>query len=200
MLAWFSTQDWRAFSPYELFAEMKLMHGDELRLRYLGDLHKPWSGVGHVIKIPDSILSVKHFTQEVCHVQLIIKLWFWGSGEDEHWSNAFERHEKKKEALCHWSLWSVLPRITYKMQKFEKVKWKYSLIMRHAVLPILANLPLTKIKTTETRLLLNSNLMLECLLNVHITSWWILCGNQHLLTGKGECFLSWCDFILWTKN
>ena len=35
------------------------MHGDELRLRYLGDLHKPWSGVGHVIKIPDSILSVE---------------------------------------------------------------------------------------------------------------------------------------------
>ena len=38
------------------FAEMKLMHGDELRVRYLGELHKPWSGVGHVIKIPDSIL------------------------------------------------------------------------------------------------------------------------------------------------
>ena len=37
--------------------EMKLMHGDELRLRYLGELHKPWSGVGHVIKIPDSILD-----------------------------------------------------------------------------------------------------------------------------------------------
>ena len=36
---------------------MKLMHGDELRLRYLGELHKPWSGVGHVIKIPDSILD-----------------------------------------------------------------------------------------------------------------------------------------------
>lgn len=34
--------------------EMKLMHGDELRLRYLGELHKPWSGVGHVIKIPDN--------------------------------------------------------------------------------------------------------------------------------------------------
>lgn len=33
---------------------MRLMHGDELRLRYLGDLHKPWSGVGHVIKIPDN--------------------------------------------------------------------------------------------------------------------------------------------------
>lgn len=39
-----------------MIAEMKLMHGDELRLRYLGELHKPWSGVGHVIKIPDSIL------------------------------------------------------------------------------------------------------------------------------------------------
>lgn len=37
--------------------EMKLMHGDELRLRYQGELHKPWSGVGHVIKIPDSILT-----------------------------------------------------------------------------------------------------------------------------------------------
>lgn len=33
---------------------MKLMHGDELRLRYLGELHKAWSGVGHVIKIPDN--------------------------------------------------------------------------------------------------------------------------------------------------
>ena len=32
------------------------MHGDELRIRYVGELHKAWSGVGHVIKIPDSIL------------------------------------------------------------------------------------------------------------------------------------------------
>lgn len=39
-----------------LSPEMKLMHGDELRIRYMGELHKPWSGVGHVIKIPDSIL------------------------------------------------------------------------------------------------------------------------------------------------
>ena len=34
--------------------EMRLMPGDELRLRYVGDGHKPWSGVGHVIKIPNS--------------------------------------------------------------------------------------------------------------------------------------------------
>ncbi|KAF7991396.1 hypothetical protein HCN44_002958 [Aphidius gifuensis] len=34
--------------------DMKLMHGDELRLRYLGELHKPWIGLGHVIKIPDN--------------------------------------------------------------------------------------------------------------------------------------------------
>ncbi|GFO35773.1 regulator of nonsense transcripts 1 [Plakobranchus ocellatus] len=34
--------------------EMKLMHGDELKLRYIGELQKPWSGVGHVIKIPDN--------------------------------------------------------------------------------------------------------------------------------------------------
>lgn len=35
-------------------SDLKLMHGDELRLRYVGDLKKPWDGVGHVIKIPDN--------------------------------------------------------------------------------------------------------------------------------------------------
>jgi regulator of nonsense transcripts 1 len=34
--------------------EMRLMTGDELRLRYIGEGHKPWSGVGHVIKVPNS--------------------------------------------------------------------------------------------------------------------------------------------------
>lgn len=33
---------------------MRLMHGDELRLKYVGELHEPWSGVGHVIKLPDN--------------------------------------------------------------------------------------------------------------------------------------------------
>ncbi|XP_038115156.1 regulator of nonsense transcripts 1 homolog [Culex quinquefasciatus] len=45
--------------------DMKLMHGDELRLRYNGELHKPWSCVGHVIKVPDNYgedvgLELKH--------------------------------------------------------------------------------------------------------------------------------------------
>lgn len=35
-------------------SDLRLMHGDELRLRYLGECHKPWTGVGHVIKIPDN--------------------------------------------------------------------------------------------------------------------------------------------------
>lgn len=34
--------------------DMKLMHGDELRLRYVGEMHKTWAGVGHVIKVPDN--------------------------------------------------------------------------------------------------------------------------------------------------
>jgi regulator of nonsense transcripts 1 len=34
--------------------EMRLMPGDELRLRYIGEGHRPWSGVGHVIKVPNS--------------------------------------------------------------------------------------------------------------------------------------------------
>ena len=34
--------------------EVRLAVGDELRLRYQGELHKAWEGVGHVIKIPNS--------------------------------------------------------------------------------------------------------------------------------------------------
>lgn len=34
--------------------EVRLAVGDELRLRYQGELHKPWESVGHVIKIPNS--------------------------------------------------------------------------------------------------------------------------------------------------
>lgn len=34
--------------------DMKLMHGDELRLSYVGEMHKPWSSNGHVIKVPDN--------------------------------------------------------------------------------------------------------------------------------------------------
>jgi len=35
--------------------EMRLMSGDELRLRYVGDPSKlTWSGIGHVVKVPNS--------------------------------------------------------------------------------------------------------------------------------------------------
>jgi len=37
--------------------EVRLAVGDELRLRYAGELHKAWEGVGHVIKIPNSMFS-----------------------------------------------------------------------------------------------------------------------------------------------
>ncbi|KAF8891358.1 ATP dependent helicase [Infundibulicybe gibba] len=35
--------------------EVRLAVGDELRLRYAGELHKAWEGVGHVIKIPNNV-------------------------------------------------------------------------------------------------------------------------------------------------
>lgn len=53
---------------------MKLMHGDELRLRYLGDMHKPWNGVGHVIKIPDSILVILYIAVDFFLLWNILKL------------------------------------------------------------------------------------------------------------------------------
>ncbi|KAG5997415.1 hypothetical protein E4U43_002637 [Claviceps pusilla] len=34
--------------------DVKLAVGDEMRLRYNGELHEPWEGVGYVIKIPNS--------------------------------------------------------------------------------------------------------------------------------------------------
>lgn len=37
--------------------EVRLAVGDELRLRYSGEMHSPWEGVGHVIKIPNSMFA-----------------------------------------------------------------------------------------------------------------------------------------------
>ena len=42
------------FSMAKNDGDLRLMPGDELRLRYLGDLGKPWSGLGHVLKVPDN--------------------------------------------------------------------------------------------------------------------------------------------------
>ena len=39
-------------------ADMRLMPGDELRLRYVGQLRPAWEGVGHVSKVPNSILII----------------------------------------------------------------------------------------------------------------------------------------------
>lgn len=46
-VAWF-------YLPKLESGEVRLAVGDELRLRYQGELHKAWDGVGHVIKIPNS--------------------------------------------------------------------------------------------------------------------------------------------------
>ena len=56
------------FTMAKMDSDMKLMHGDELRLRYVGELHEPWSGIGHVIKVPDNFgedvgLELKHSAQ-----------------------------------------------------------------------------------------------------------------------------------------
>lgn len=54
------------FTLAKIDSDMKLMHGDELRLKYIGNDHlKSWSGIGHVIKLPDNYgedvgLELKH--------------------------------------------------------------------------------------------------------------------------------------------
>lgn len=43
---------------------MRLMQGDEICLRYKGDLAPLWKGIGHVIKVPDSILHTANTYHE----------------------------------------------------------------------------------------------------------------------------------------
>lgn len=43
---------------------MRLMQGDEICLRYKGDLAPLWKGIGHVIKVPDSILYTVNMYHE----------------------------------------------------------------------------------------------------------------------------------------
>ncbi|KAK4697556.1 regulator of nonsense transcripts 1, partial [Phenoliferia sp. Uapishka_3] len=47
-IAWFNL-------PKLESGEVRLAVGDELRLRYHGEMHKPWEGLGHVIKIPNNV-------------------------------------------------------------------------------------------------------------------------------------------------
>ncbi|XP_071965805.1 regulator of nonsense transcripts 1-like [Antedon mediterranea] len=44
----------QAYFNFSKIEDVKLMHGDELRLRYVGDKRDQWAGVGHVISIPDN--------------------------------------------------------------------------------------------------------------------------------------------------
>lgn len=50
---------------------MRLMQGDEICLRYKGDLAPLWKGIGHVIKVPDSILYIVNNCSQPLQVWLI---------------------------------------------------------------------------------------------------------------------------------
>lgn len=78
-------------SPYCFIClptDLKLMHGDELRIRYqFPDSREPWSGVGHVIKIPDSILLLSW------GFFLAVKM-FWSY-------NQVDTYQYNVKLLCH---------------------------------------------------------------------------------------------------
>ncbi len=53
--------------PHVSYADIRLMQGDELRLRYVGKARASWEGVGHVVKGPQSILTYfRHYVSTVC--------------------------------------------------------------------------------------------------------------------------------------
>ncbi|KAM4888073.1 regulator of nonsense transcripts 1 isoform 3-T3 [Thomomys bottae] len=45
--------------------DMRLMQGDEICLRYKGDLAPLWKGIGHVIKVPDSLTQCPDYGDEI---------------------------------------------------------------------------------------------------------------------------------------
>lgn len=72
--------------------DMRLMQGDEICLRYKGDLAPLWKGIGHVIKVPDSILCVKKGLQKrpALGVTMKISPGTLGGGFGYGWRGPFE--------------------------------------------------------------------------------------------------------------
>lgn len=73
----------RCLSVHLVFCppDMRLMQGDEICLRYKGDLAPPWKGIGHVIKVPDSILMpcCRHSISHIWTVIHVFTVFFLGS-------------------------------------------------------------------------------------------------------------------------
>ena len=58
---------------------MRLMAGDELRLRYVGDpMKSTWGGVGHVVKVPNSKNVTQNILMKVlkCFFRLWRRSWY----------------------------------------------------------------------------------------------------------------------------
>jgi hypothetical protein len=70
---------------------MRLMPGDELRLRYVGDPSKlTWSGVGHVVKVPNSRIVTSHRRVQ-CTARFDSRLWRRGRHRTENQSRRARR-------------------------------------------------------------------------------------------------------------
>ncbi|WAR01019.1 RENT1-like protein [Mya arenaria] len=81
--------------------EMKLMHGDELRLRYMGELHKHWSGVDHSDEIAIELKSNAGVPAECTHNFVVDFVWK---------STSFDRMQAalKTFAVDETSVWGYI--------------------------------------------------------------------------------------------
>jgi len=88
------------------------MHGDELRLRYLGEMHKPWSGVGHVIKIPDNFgdevgieLKSSNVTPTNCVSNFVVDFIWKSTSFDRYLIFFLSRVDwVASDYFCHWPI------------------------------------------------------------------------------------------------
>ena len=86
------------FSMSRNDGDLRMMPGDELRLRYLGDLQKPWSGVGNVIRIPDGFgeeeigieLKSNQGAPTTCHSNFVIDF-VWKSTSFDRMQSALRK-------------------------------------------------------------------------------------------------------------
>jgi len=87
--------------------ELRLMHGDELRIRYAGDIHPPWQGVGNIVKVPDNTsedtglelkLRDSHVAPNQCQTNFVIE-YVWKSTSFDRMLHAMKRFAEDERAV-----------------------------------------------------------------------------------------------------
>uniref|UniRef100_A0A3Q1C453 Upf1 domain-containing protein n=1 Tax=Amphiprion ocellaris TaxID=80972 RepID=A0A3Q1C453_AMPOC len=132
-----------------LILDMRLMQGDEICLRYKGDLAPLWKGIGHVIKVPDSILYTVN--SSVCVIYCIALSFSVAhyTGTDYSALKTFAVDETSVSGyIYHKLLGHEVEDVTIKCQ-LPKRFTAQGLSVRHSVLPLTEKIDKTGLKVVR---------------------------------------------------